>query len=50
MPEEAPHINQETREKVECSEIIHVHEENRDTVDIFSIHSEYPTGSWPSLM
>ncbi|XP_020201900.1 magnesium/proton exchanger [Cajanus cajan] len=43
VPEETPYFLQEAQEKVGCSEIKHVNEENRDTVDIFSIHSENPT-------
>ncbi|GAU43754.1 hypothetical protein TSUD_36480 [Trifolium subterraneum] len=38
VPEETPRQN--SLETVECSEITHFNEENRDTVDIFSIHSE----------
>ncbi|XP_045833344.1 magnesium/proton exchanger isoform X2 [Trifolium pratense] len=38
VPEEIP--RQKSLETVECSEITHFNEENRDTVDIFSIHSE----------
>ncbi|KAF1880784.1 hypothetical protein Lal_00011844 [Lupinus albus] len=45
VPEETPNFIQETDEKVEFSETIHVNEDNGDTVDIFSIHSEYPTDS-----
>lgn len=50
MPEEIPYFQQEDREKVDFSEIKHVNEEIGDTVDIFSIHSENPTGSYPTLM
>ncbi|KAL6560583.1 hypothetical protein OROGR_004142 [Orobanche gracilis] len=45
VPEETHNLGHETHEQVECSETIHVNEDNRDTVDIFSIHSEYPTDS-----
>ncbi|WJX13678.1 hypothetical protein P8452_04046 [Trifolium repens] len=38
VPEETP--RKKSFETVECSEITHFNEENRDTVDIFSIHSE----------
>ncbi|WJX19922.1 hypothetical protein P8452_09545 [Trifolium repens] len=38
VPEETP--RQKSYETVECFEITHFNEENRDTVDIFSIHSE----------
>ncbi|XP_058770288.1 magnesium/proton exchanger [Vicia villosa] len=40
VPEETP--KQKSQEIVECSEIFHFIEENSDTVDIFSIHSENP--------
>lgn len=40
VPEETP--KQKSNEQVECSEINHFNEENGDTVDIFSIHSENP--------
>ena len=50
MPEETPYILQETCDTVEGSETSHVSEEDGNTVDIFSIHSENPTGSCPALM
>lgn len=50
MPEETPYLKQESNEKVECSEIFHVNEENGNAVDIFSIHSENSTGSCSTLM
>jgi magnesium/proton exchanger len=48
VPEETP--RQKSFETVECSEITHFNEENRDTVDIFSIHSENSRGSCSILM
>ncbi|XP_057427190.1 magnesium/proton exchanger [Lotus japonicus] len=42
VPEETPCFKQKSHEKVEYSEIIQVNEEDRDTVDIFSIHSSNP--------
>ncbi|XP_014512864.1 magnesium/proton exchanger isoform X1 [Vigna radiata var. radiata] len=43
VPEETPYFKQEVYQKMNSSEIKHVREENRDTFDIFSIHSENPT-------
>ncbi|KAG4981792.1 hypothetical protein JHK87_026541 [Glycine soja] len=43
VPEETPYFQHEAHAEVDFSDIKHVNEENGDTVDIFSIHSENPT-------
>lgn len=50
MPEETPYFQHEAHAEVDFSDIKHVNEENRDTVDIFYIHSENPTGRSPTFM
>ncbi|KAK7277755.1 hypothetical protein RJT34_22771 [Clitoria ternatea] len=45
VPEETPYFLQEAHEKDDYSEIKHVNDENGVPVDIFSIHTENPTGS-----
>lgn len=50
VPEETSCLKQKSHEQVECSEITNFIEDNGDAVDIFSIHSENPTGSCSTLM
>ncbi|KAL2340232.1 hypothetical protein Fmac_008172 [Flemingia macrophylla] len=55
VPEEAPYFQQVSHENIDCSEIKHVDEDNGQTIDIFSIHSEDHTAlasgtSWPDLV